>query len=106
MAKRALADVLWEAANERLDHIPHREASELEEFSCHAMYRAAFGRHWRRRQSTEAVDGFVMALGCNPGRAMDRDYGVEQDTEQGVRYMWLLLAMKVAEDEKIMVEVS
>lgn len=100
-----LADVLWTAANEHLHHERHMSAS------CCCVYAAQFGHSWGLVHDTwkaavrqSSAVRFLRALGCPVGsnEAFKR-YRVAD--LQGARYMWLLLAMHVAADEKIMVEV-
>lgn len=107
MAKRALADVLWEAANQHLQRLS---------FSCNAAMKAEFGErltpssNYGDLRPQSQSNAFLRSLGCDtnsqyafwtPGFVITDPLG-----RMGVRYMWLLLAMHVAEDEKIMVEVS
>lgn len=106
--KKALADVLWEAANE------HLSAESNYSASCCAAYRAERGDEWgydgtpswsSASRKSKAVQ-FLRALGC-PVESSRAFYAHPiGESRQGVRYMWLLLAMHAAEDEKIMVEVS
>lgn len=87
----SLADVLWTAANVYL---------QSEEFSCHAVYEALNpGAEWDCRP-----DHFLVSLGCDVNKEQFLEFA--HDERQGVRYIWLLLAMHVAEDEGIMVEVA
>jgi hypothetical protein len=98
--KRMLADVLWEAANVYLSPIrlPLGIKGNRFEFSCHAFNRARYGH----KIELNAGSAFLDALGltffhteCEAWQDFD-DHAL-----QGVRYMWLLLAMHVAEDEGI-----
>jgi hypothetical protein len=108
--KRMLADVLWEAANKRLcatgggmDGLARTEMR----FSCNSIFRAL-----NLKPSPDSMDGlfqlplavknFLRCLGCDP---YEDGYfqGLPPSEQQGVRYMWLLLAMHVAEDEGITV---
>jgi hypothetical protein len=108
--KRMLADVLWEAANVRLS-ADGAYTSGTECWSCNAAMWAEMGnrysdQRWRgsifglRNESKAAA--FLKSLGCPiaSNNAFGYAYG---DTIQGVRYMWLLLAMHVAEDEGLTV---
>ena len=99
MKKRMLADVLWDAANKYLS-LAEDPMRPLQEFSCHAVYQAAVGENWGRYPSRlDTIDYHLESLGCNT-----RDAGrfqCEGFERQGIRYMWLLLAMHVAEDEGI-----
>jgi hypothetical protein len=108
--KVALADVPWTAANKWLHPTCTRawgfETDGRPAWSCHDIQAALTGRAPKYSFDTSQVGrawDFVRALGCDcgPHRWPQRDEGL-----QGVRYMWLLLAMHVAEDEGIMVEVS
>lgn len=97
MAKRMLADVLWEAANVHLR--TGAEAGGFSAYTCDAVHHAGGGN----RNDGKAVR-FLTSIGL-PRGADDLydlfsafEYGEER---QGVRYMWLLLAAKVAEDEGI-----
>lgn len=102
MAKRMLADVLWTAAN---DYLPDLR------FSCHATAQAALGYEWREMEWNDSrAIKFLRSLGC-PDFASQCDAWswLFDETEDfpreilDVRYMWLLLAMHVAEDEGITV---
>jgi hypothetical protein len=93
--KRMLADVLWGAANERLSSGDHDRTGHT--WSCHALYAAMYGDDWR---FPEEADAFVTSLGCVPDESHFSEYRGGAD-RQGARYMWLLLAMHVAEDEGI-----
>lgn len=107
--KRMLADVLWDAANVHLCTDGNlNEDGYL--YSCEAIASAA--KHawadpsqcdyigtWSDFVANHPAMHFVQSLGCNPkrdGMFAAFAYGEER---QGVRYMWLLLAMHVAEDE-------
>ena len=102
--KVKLADVLWRAANERLDPIGLVwECPPLEHYSCCAVARVI-------DSTTDClppkVDKWIGGLGCDTGSdgfSWDFERG---SVRQGVRYMWLLLAMHVAEDEGIEIEVE
>ena len=98
MTKRLLADVLWQAANRHISvdgtaHYP-------EEYSCHAAMCSEFGRNWRAMNYADSVVvKFLSTLGCDPNSAgFNNSYG---RGIQSMRYMWLLLAMHVAESEGI-----
>ena len=94
--KRPLADVLWEAANV---HLADDQGQTMEElFICFSI---------------ERVEGRFKG----PARRWyENDFGVPYHYiqtiprgvkgHQGIRYMLLLLAMHVAEDEGVMVEVA
>jgi hypothetical protein len=95
MKKVKLADVLWDAANE---HLPDDSG-----YSCFAVDFAA-NRYGAKSGPRTDYDLFLRELGCETGTVMSQfEVGAER---QGVRYMWLLLAMHVAEDENIEIEVN
>lgn len=99
--KRALADVLWEAANERLS-VDEWDTNGQSEYSCWAVESAMVLAPGR---SNHQVNNFLCCLGCDISRV--QEFGVERGVKrQGARYMWLLLAMHVAEDEGIEIEVG
>lgn len=109
MKKVALADVLWDAANQHLLLDVFSYDGCL--YSCNAVASALdrgerfFEEGWRLFQKHPAAK-FLKSLGCavsSNNQLLEFDYG---EPRQGVRYMWLLLAMHVAEDEEIMVEVE
>lgn len=90
MTKRMLADLLWDAANNFL--------LEDSGYSCFAVDLAAHSAGLKSGPNTE-YDRFLRALGCETGTVMKEfQQGKER---QGVRYVWLLLAMHVADDERI-----
>jgi hypothetical protein len=100
--KRMLADVLWEAANV---HLPaHLTIDNPCKWSCNAALAAEFGGrfHYEFSQGKRCIaqmrdesktGRFLESLGADPS--------IDSGISQGVRYMWLLLAMHVAEDEGI-----
>ena len=114
MAKRMLADVLWQAANKYL--LPNRKYKRggPAEYSCWAIYMAlqgsfdmpkVFTAHtddegeaWRFVRSLAAGRSLRVSAMVWPGEGWDA-----ADDPQGNRYMWLLLAMHAAEDEGITV---
>lgn len=102
--KRMLADVLWEAANRHLSEIsPPSWAGRKYEYSCEAVAEAA-GVEWSKWQQfvrNHPAMTFVRGLGCKTGSDAQFRSFKEGPERQGVRYMWLLLAMHVAEDEGI-----
>jgi hypothetical protein len=100
--KRKLADVLWEAANVFLAHDPANKASGTECYSCPAV-----GMATGCIFLSDEVRAFLTALGCDTYSAelLHREWA-HTKASQGVRYMWLLLAMHVAEDENIEIEVN
>lgn len=113
MTKRMLADVLWEAANERLLNRRSSWEEPTLEYSCNAAIAAERGPKFERpdirgyhqgKVSCRAAD-FLAELGCDPGSA-NGFHGVPTHLVQGARYMWLLLAMHVAEDEGIEVSAT
>lgn len=102
--KRALAEILWEAANKFLWAGGKSRKPYQDNESCFAAKSAAM------RPDDEWVCGtqvapmpFLLSLGCEyygePFNAFR-----EGPERQGVRYMWLLLAMHVAEDEGIEID--
>jgi hypothetical protein len=110
-AKRMLADVLWEAANERLSP-DFNEAENTDRYSCFAVSLAACGRLTQVREDllhivpgeVAAALRFLYSLGLDY-RAYENGWNhFTPQHLQGVRYMWLLLAMHVAEDEGIEIE--
>ena len=98
MTKRLLADVLWRAANERLwdgrGDYSHREY--VWRFSCDAV--GCDGVTLMERRS---AFNLLQELGCCTGSLDLFSEFADGKKRQGVRYMWLLLAMHVAEDEGI-----
>jgi hypothetical protein len=91
--KVALADLLWEAAS---------LVTDVSGYSCCSVDCAAAVREMKSGPHTR-YDKFLKELGCETGTVMSWfEAGHER---QGVRYMWLLLAMHVAEDEGIQIEV-
>jgi hypothetical protein len=88
MSKLRLADVLWDAANKHL-------GTDFG-FSCIAVD-AAVHEAGCKSAPYEPYDMFLRELGCETGTVM-REFPQGMD-RQGARYMWLLLAMHVAEDE-------
>jgi hypothetical protein len=101
--KRMLADVLWEAANVHLSPraLPMGIKGSACEFSCHAFNRALHG-HKRDLNNQSA---FLNGLGLEFYYNNCPEWSFDDDRQlQGVRYMWLLLAMHVAEDEGIEIE--
>lgn len=100
MSKRMLADVLWEAANVHLLPIaPSKGDQPWLSYSCNAVSEAAGDDNYEARADAEV---FLEELGVSPCRD-DYTFGTRHpgSKRQGVRYMWLLLAMHVAEDEGI-----
>lgn len=107
--KRKLSDVLWEAANVHLCTDGFYDNGK-EKFSCYAALRAtkeSFVCAFDRYNESETIV-FMRKLGCDfHSTAWGKvEEELESEQMQGVRYMWLLLAMHVAEDEGIMVEVA
>jgi hypothetical protein len=107
MNKRLLADVLWDAANGSLwsgdETEPYDNNSSLanpfkprREFSCDAVGQCDDG--WNSPSIL-----FVEQLGCSPFSLEQFEEFSRGTARQGVRYMWLLLAMHVAEDERLTV---
>ena len=105
-AKRMLADVFWEAANEHLASRLSQRNNEGGVFmeSCCAVLEV-IQPGWLR----DGVDfqnctrrkplAFLRSLGCTSNTYFFSDEFSRESERQGVRYMWLLLAMHVAEDE-------
>jgi hypothetical protein len=91
--KRMLADVLWEAANK---HLSDGRTYWGTSFSCHAALDAV---DWED-SAAHALRNFFRSLGCDPGEAYTF-CSPSGHARQSARYMWLLLAMHVAEDEGI-----
>ena len=103
--KAKLADVLWDAANAHL--LPTAPAIGDQpwlSYSCNAVAEAAGDSNYEAQAAAEA---FLEELGVYPCRD-DYTFGTRSPgrKRQGVRYMWLLLAMHVAEDEGIEIEVD
>ena len=108
MKKVKLADVLWDAANEHLlpdscdDGNPQHQW-----YSCNAIECAL-----DPNLSTvtlclpDEVREWLTAIGCDCGSSVCFRDHAQGEARQGVRYMWLLLAMHVAEDEGIEIEVE
>lgn len=96
MKKLLMADVLWNAANEYLWDGAQYEGNE---YSCTAIETEL---DWallpfKRRAP---IWQFIESLGCNTTSFSCFRHDFKSGEErQGVRYMWLLLAMHVAEDE-------
>jgi hypothetical protein len=100
--KRMLADVLWEAANV---HLRSPEGDGHWGPSCCAVAVAA-GVEWGDVSLHEVarhspVFRFLAELGCTTRTQAYCDWEEAEIEPQGIRYMWLLLAMHVAEDEGI-----
>jgi hypothetical protein len=102
-----LADVLWDAANRflaagALDVDPDRHVSP---YSCDAvLFVLRYAPNYQNYTAFREAQSFLFSLGCPSGdEAFKRTPAKKR---QGVRYMWLLLAMHVAEDERIMIEVE
>lgn len=107
--KKKLADVLWKAANVYLCADGSYDNGG-EKFSCHAALRAtkeSLACAFDQYNDSETI-AFLRELGCDFGSTAwgEVEKELEPEQMQGVRYMWLLLAMHVAEDEGIMVEVA
>lgn len=105
--KVKLANVLWEAANTWLHPSESfgwaREIGGRCSYSCHAIQAAVDGEPPNDNHSIPGpVADFLETLGCNGSAAAGKTLNHNQST----RYMWLLLAMHVAEDEGIEIEVA
>ncbi len=105
MKKVALADVLWNAANTYLSPvaIPLGIKGDRYAFSCHAFNRALHGDHNDLNCGNDFLDDLGLLFFYSD---CDAWAGLKEARLQGVRYMWLLLAMHVADDEGIMIEVE
>lgn len=107
MTERKMADVLWDAANV---HLPSNDnMTNICAWSCNAALRAespALIEGWGisdKERKASATDRFLKSLGCPTGGKVGKFQNYEQGSErQGVRYMWLLLAMHAAQDAKVM----
>lgn len=91
-----LADVLWDAANNWLQ--PDGENSPWHEgYSCAAVQHACGGG-----LRADRARAFLRELGCNTDSyTLLHAPWAFSARSQSVRYIWLLLAMHVAEDEGI-----
>lgn len=107
MRKVKLADVLWEAANRRLwDGVgfsnwgsPYKNT-----YSCCAVADAMCS--FSINADGEEPMPFLRRLGC-PVKSETQRFGTDDLQErQARRYMWLLLAMHVAADENIWIDVK
>lgn len=89
MKKRMLADVLWDAANVWLSNTQNSmfEGGPQRYLTCNAVAKEALS--------------FMRELGCPTSSPDAFSEFAQGHKRQGVRYMWLLLAMHVAEDEGI-----
>jgi hypothetical protein len=103
--KRMLADVLWEAANV---HLSANDENTLDSsrYSCEALAHAIYGEHrydldWDEDICRSMSMRFISSLGCDLQATNLFGRFRQGPKRQGVRYMWLLLAMHVAEDEGI-----
>jgi len=96
--KVALADVLWDAANVHL--WDGREGKYFKQFySCRAIEKAENDFHYRQSRLWYEHD---FGVPCDYGDTLTGSF----KENQAVRYMLLLIAMHVAEDEGVMIEVS
>jgi len=93
MKKRMLADVLWEAANVHLCAVGNT-SGDKECYSC-----AAVSKEFNYLMPMD-VRLFLESLGCatHSDSLLHKPWKPTPES-QGVRYMWLLLAMHVAESE-------
>lgn len=106
--KVKLADVLWDAANKHLSSNAYG-TDEVYEQSCCAVYYSEikqFVDEWDFQAGESKALDFLEALGCSRWACGALGQFVRGMDRQGVRYMWLLLAMHVAEDEGIEIEVD
>lgn len=98
--KRMLADVLWEAANKHLEHDTVALGGDRWSGSCCAVARAldlSWPQGMAELAARHPVYKFLASLGCESHSV----YLCNTPEPQSCRYMWLLLAMHVAEDEGI-----
>lgn len=109
--KRMLADVLREAADVWLwdgrgDNPDFKDRSARCSESCCAVVSAEVGcrlseeRPYSTVRDESKALSFLRSLGCNPDDPAFYGYYYGRE-RQGVRYLWLLLAAQVAEDEGI-----
>lgn len=106
MKKVPLADVLWEAANRQLNPVGDGDGGIYDtSYSCVAVW-SELCRAGIVHREFNPVWEFLDSLGCKSSSSALRLNAPRGEKRQGNRYMWLLLAMHVAEDEKIMVEVA
>jgi hypothetical protein len=106
--KVKLADVLWEAANRYLALGVSSEEPPYE-FSCPAITCALNNGatvYLSVKADNEYVHNWLRSLGCESDSWSCFKGFAAGEERQGVRYMWLLLAMHVAEDEGIELEVE
>jgi hypothetical protein len=104
--KVALADVLCDAANEHLSHDmkwPSCSGTPYY-YSCSAVWHAQGKENYG--ELLPGIADFLEKLGCETGAMGLFSEFKGGEERQGVRYMWLLLAMHVAEDEGIEIEVE
>jgi hypothetical protein len=103
--KKKLADLLWEAANEHLwdgaGQVPAAHERHRNQYSCDALHEC-----FKWAGDRVAAKLHLAKMGCDTFKTSQFDLFAAGEMRQGVRYMWLLLAMHVAEDEGIMVEVA
>jgi hypothetical protein len=97
--QRPLADVLWEAANVHLSFDQYPRDGQTK-FTCIATDIAECKPHHKKGNGHIWLETSMCVL-----QSMFCKFD-EGEERQGVRYMWLLLAMHVAEDEGVMVEVA
>lgn len=98
MKKRPLSEVLWEAANVHLSAEFHPNYFRQTRWSCLAANLAETGN--------SNLCGKAYWWLIDQGADLNEINDAPEQDRQGVRYMWLLLAMHVAEDEGITVEVA
>lgn len=110
MSKRMLADVLWEAANVWLDPVNSMWCADgrSSSFACHAIEMALTGGKLPKEFTKDEhgqgpVWDHVRRMGVECSYDVLWPFGSDATAKQGVRYMWLLLAMHVAADEGITV---
>lgn len=105
--KRMLSEVLREAANKHLSvdlSNFHPYISDIRVCSCEAVASALgggdyyFDAGWGVFRRTKTAR-FLRSLGCDINTSAGFNHIQSGEQRQGVRYMWLLLAACVAEDE-------
>lgn len=114
MKKVFIADILWSAANEYLNDYPgNHHLSDYcgditSQYSCDAIDSAICVVAITSTECNFIGDGikwFLESLGFPQiGSGFHVFNHVDTEERQGVRYMWLLLAMEVAQDENLFIE--
>jgi hypothetical protein len=98
MAKRMMADVFWDAANKHLatEPIEDPDLDRVHKWACWAVDAAMEEKRNTGENSNNKAYRLFKELGMKSRFGFDNE---RHNDPQGVRYMWLLLAMHVAEDE-------